>query len=102
MIFHADDESIRVEILTSSTEAPPADSCEINNGGCADQCLPLLDGHLCTCQSAGFRLARDQLSCVDVDECDLDTDTCNDDSQHCINTIGSFYCIAKSFGLTGT
>lgn len=43
----------------------------------------------CECR-AGFKLARDHLSCIDIDECAL-PNACADGSK-CTNTEGSYFC----------
>ncbi|VDN06216.1 unnamed protein product [Thelazia callipaeda] len=45
----------------------------------------------CSCR-AGYELASDGYSCIDIDECLLLADDCSE-SQRCLNTPGSFKCI---------
>ena len=64
-----------------------ADPCSENNGGCHHKCRNTHRGVQCFC-NAGFELAEDGKTCVDIDECKI-SGMC---SQMCRNTIGSFRC----------
>ncbi|XP_033166552.1 low-density lipoprotein receptor isoform X2 [Drosophila mauritiana] len=73
-------------------EDEPAGKCGINecsskNGGCMHQCVNLEVGYRCECQD-GYKLAADQHTCVDIDECET-PGIC---SQVCVNEIGAFKC----------
>lgn len=48
----------------------------------------------CDC-FAGYKLAADGFNCVDVDECSLETHTCNRETEVCDNTRGGFRCLAR-------
>ncbi|KAF2365201.1 EGF-like calcium-binding domain [Trinorchestia longiramus] len=67
------------------------ESCMYNNGGCAHSCHSGARSSRCSCRR-GYRLARDQKSCQDVNEC-LEEDPCE---QLCINTPGSYRCSCVS------
>ena len=45
----------------------------------------------CVCDD-GFRASDDGLTCVDIDECETNTATCDTKSEVCLNTVGSFTC----------
>ncbi|KPU79994.1 uncharacterized protein Dana_GF18235, isoform B [Drosophila ananassae] len=73
-------------------EDEPAGKCSVNecataNGGCMHTCVNLAVGYRCECH-AGYKLAPDNRSCVDIDECET-PGVC---SQQCINQVGSFKC----------
>ncbi|XP_050744972.1 very low-density lipoprotein receptor isoform X3 [Drosophila biarmipes] len=61
--------------------------CSTNNGGCMHQCEDLEVGYRCVCHD-GYKLAEDQRTCVDIDECET-PGIC---SQVCVNEIGAFKC----------
>ncbi|ELU18928.1 hypothetical protein CAPTEDRAFT_62161, partial [Capitella teleta] len=62
--------------------------CKTNNGGCADKCIFNYNQQFhCEC-SAGFQLAPDNKTCIDVNECN-EFGRC---SQICVNTEGSYHC----------
>ena len=48
----------------------------------------LNETEVCSC-NVGFTLAEDNVSCADVNECDVSPPICN---QMCNNTNGSFMC----------
>jgi len=54
---------------------------------CSHECINSQSGPQCYCQ-AGFELAKDNTSCVDVDECKI-YGKC---SHKCLNTAGSYEC----------
>lgn len=60
------------------------------NNPCKHVCHKTPLGPVCGC-NAGYRLAPDGVSCVDVNECE--DDPC---SQICHNTRGSFVCSCES------
>ncbi|XP_017101897.2 very low-density lipoprotein receptor isoform X3 [Drosophila bipectinata] len=73
-------------------EDEPAGKCAVNecatsNGGCMHTCVNQAVGYRCECRP-GYKLAPDNRSCVDIDECET-PGVC---SQECINQIGSFKC----------
>ena len=62
--------------------------CLTDNGGCEHDCFnDKINGYRCTCKP-GFRLAANQKSCEDIDECETG-EYC---SQLCGNTNGGFEC----------
>lgn len=69
------------------------DECEANDGRgpCQDSCENLEGGFRCGCDGvAGSRLAADNRTCEDVDECASDNNGC---SHTCLNTQGSAFCL---------
>lgn len=69
----------------SCTKHPCAD--------CAQGCREVGGSHACKC-NAGFRLAQDGKSCVDINEC-KEKDPCTAEGEECENTQGGFKCICK-------
>jgi hypothetical protein len=82
------------------------DPCHINNGGCSHFCDSSLDT-MCYCPmdhrltddeltcelkcSHGYKLSSyDNVTCIDIDECDEDLDVCL--NGHCENRDGSYVC----------
>ena len=63
------------------------DECLGRTAGCSHSCVNTLGSYECVCPS-GFKVADDRTSCVDVDECTVNT-TCD---HLCLNTQGSFKC----------
>lgn len=47
-------------------------------------------GYTCECP-LGYAFDDDSLTCVNVDECAVDTNICN--NGQCVDSEGSFYCI---------
>ncbi|XP_033642813.1 uncharacterized protein LOC117302931 isoform X2 [Asterias rubens] len=67
------------------------DECADPNGSpCEQICNNMLGGFTCSCM-AGYELHPDQRTCLDIDECDLQTDNCHAFAT-CSNTPGSFTC----------
>jgi len=65
--------------------------CEAPEGSPCDQiCENILGGYRCACNE-GYELHPDARSCLDIDECDLQTDDCHQFAT-CTNTPGSFTC----------
>ncbi|XP_049583983.1 epidermal growth factor-like protein 6 isoform X1 [Syngnathus scovelli] len=51
-----------------------------------------VDGEIrCLCPSVGLRLAPDERTCVDIDECATGSNLCPYNRQ-CVNTFGSYFC----------
>ena len=73
---------------------PDIDECVRSNGGCTDVCKNLIGSFYCAC-STGYSLAQDGQSCVDVDECAIDSHDCSD-LQICINSVGSYRCLSSN------
>nr|XP_047123579.1 uncharacterized protein LOC105846001 isoform X1 [Hydra vulgaris] len=51
--------------------------------------------YLCTCES-GWKLDKDNFTCLDVDECRALNKPCNWANGVCINTNGSYFCACES------
>lgn len=62
--------------------------CRVNNGGCMQKCLTKNGAVQCSC-NGGYRLADDQHTCLDVDECEENNAGCG---HICDNTPGSYRC----------
>lgn len=87
--------------MTVVEAVAPVPSCERDNGGCSELCSTLDSGVTCSCQRAGYKLSNDNKSCMDIDECEEGTSTCNTTSQMCVNSLGSFYCLEKNLAGSG-
>ncbi|XP_063713278.1 signal peptide, CUB and EGF-like domain-containing protein 1 isoform X2 [Symsagittifera roscoffensis] len=73
------------------------DECATSNGGCEDFCSNTVGSFTCSCTAPGYEVsALNFRSCVDTDECDVGSDTCDDVSTTCSNTPGSFTCSCRS------
>lgn len=72
--------------------------CDTGNGGCDQICINTDGGFSCTCDE-GYTLDINGLNCIEVDECNLGTDNC-DENAVCTNSIGSFSCDCNE-GFTG-
>ncbi|KAK3096776.1 hypothetical protein FSP39_003202 [Pinctada imbricata] len=66
--------------------------CDTNNGECEHHCTNTAGNYTCSC-FAGYALAQNRRTCYDIDECL--TVNC---PGYCINTPGSFHCIAIDTG----
>lgn len=65
------------------------DLCEINNGGCSQNCRYTEGKVICSCRK-GYEIDEDDTkNCVDLDECEEKNGGC---SQICKNAEGSFDC----------
>jgi len=64
--------------------------CNINNGGCEQECQNSYGSYTCCCDP-GFQLACDNRHCDDVDECQV-ANACPGNTV-CINTYGSYFCL---------
>ncbi|CAL8318102.1 unnamed protein product [Lota lota] len=62
--------------------------CSVAHGGCSHVCIDEPAGVVCTCPP-GLGLSVNGMVCEDLDECSLPFPPC---TQHCTNTVGSFYC----------
>ena len=70
--------------------------CNAGHGTCAN--LP--GSYACTCYS-GYAAPALGGTCLDVDECGLNTDTCDHSPNACVNTPGTYTCICPP-GFAGT
>ncbi|XP_053387247.1 uncharacterized protein LOC123541978 [Mercenaria mercenaria] len=65
------------------------DECEVNNGGCDQNCTNTDGSFECTCKS-GYRVdSRDSSACKDINECEEAMHNCD---HICNNTEGDFTC----------
>ncbi|XP_014671757.1 PREDICTED: fibulin-1-like [Priapulus caudatus] len=80
--------------LTNHT-VPVADGGEGDRCGssnpCAHTCRNVGDAIQCSCE-AGYKLAQDGFSCIDVDECEEEIHICDLDAEVCVNTVGAYDC----------
>ena len=65
----------------------PGNDCNSDNV-CEQNCVRLNETEVCSCD-IGFRLAEDNATCLDVNECEASPAVCD---QTCSNTNGSFMC----------
>ena len=75
------------------------DECNVNNGGCDDNCMNTPGSFSCAC-SAGYMLLMDGRSCADIDECKENPRICN--GGKCTNTPGSYLCSCQGGLTTGS
>lgn len=68
------------------------DECLDKIHDCDQICINVPGTWECAC-NFGYKLARDHLTCIDIDECAL-PNNCTDATK-CVNTIGSYYCKLK-------
>lgn len=66
-----------------------ADECTDKIHDCDQICINVPGAYECDCKP-GYKLARDHLSCIDIDECILPNNCA--DATKCVNTIGSYHC----------
>ncbi|XP_075884880.1 fibulin-7-like isoform X2 [Nelusetta ayraudi] len=59
---------------------------------CVHRCVNTPGSFRCVCP-AGYRLADDSRTCIDVDECEKRSHNCTA-PQLCVNTFGGFRCVA--------
>ncbi|XP_071482117.1 uncharacterized protein [Diadema antillarum] len=72
-----------------------ANRSEADGGpACQQICTNLLYSYECGCFD-GFSLLPDMRSCLDIDECDIETDQC-DNNADCANTLGSYTCTCRT------
>ncbi|XP_054708894.1 LOW QUALITY PROTEIN: fibulin-1-like [Uloborus diversus] len=62
---------------------------------CSHICEDLGTEIRCSCEP-GYKLAADQQTCEDVDECALDIHSCNRQTEVCSNRIGLFECLPRT------
>ncbi|GFN88844.1 fibulin-2 [Plakobranchus ocellatus] len=82
-----------VDNMTCMSDATLEDmTCELNNP-CEQTCIDKLEGGIeCRCYP-GYRLARDFVSCEDIDECQQGSAICPR-GQRCVNTRGRYTCMS--------
>ncbi|XP_016956087.1 uncharacterized protein LOC108028666 isoform X2 [Drosophila biarmipes] len=70
-------------------ECEDIDECLKNNGGCSHRCTNSEGSFKCSCPP-GYELDTDEMTCVDIDECDPSKNSCS--AGKCVNEIGGFRC----------
>ncbi|XP_036671645.3 uncharacterized protein frac isoform X2 [Drosophila suzukii] len=70
-------------------ECEDIDECQDKNGGCSHRCLNSEGSFKCSCPP-GYELESDQKTCVDIDECSPEKNSCI--AGKCINEMGGFRC----------
>ncbi|XP_074632006.1 uncharacterized protein LOC141890434 isoform X2 [Acropora palmata] len=68
------------------------DECASSPSPCDQGCSNSVGNYTCSCVS-GFRLDSNGKTCNDIDECLEFTFQCQDESQKCKNTRGSYKCV---------
>lgn len=80
------------------------DECVDNAHNCnwtTHFCVNTQGGYMCEEKSgssdcaAGYKFSIQQQKCIDIDECEENSDTCDRDTQTCINSKGGFRCIDR-------
>ena len=77
-------------VLHNTGECTDEDECMEGLDQCEQHCNNTIGSYECYC-SVGYELAGDDVSCVDIDECVVDTDRCVS-GQTCVNTLGGYTC----------
>ena len=80
----------RPVLFCRSRTCADIDECATNNGkgDCEYACVNTDGSFRCSCP-AGFSLGGDELTCFDVDECQVENGNC---SQKCVNKPGTHEC----------
>ncbi|KAI6660566.1 hypothetical protein LOD99_14150 [Oopsacas minuta] len=87
-----------LNVVTNRTECLDINECANSIQYCDQNCKNLEGSYTCGCE-AGYTL-EGRRTCLDVDECTLGTDECQEDGKRnkelCVNTIGSYDCNCSS------
>ncbi|CAI8024249.1 Latent-transforming growth factor beta-binding protein 1, partial [Geodia barretti] len=68
------------------------DKCN-KSGPTPARCINTEGSYSCTCdEHVGYRLATDNITCKDVDECQEQRGLCTKGTEECVNTPGSYSC----------
>ncbi|KAI6658474.1 hypothetical protein LOD99_15274 [Oopsacas minuta] len=79
--------NLGLQMSETCTKCIDINECEIDNGGCQQNCENSIGSYECSCYS-GFDWV-DFSQCVDINECQQDNGECE---QNCENSIGSYSC----------
>ena len=66
--------------------------CADSNGGCGQVCSNSPGSFSCGCRT-GYMLSADGITCVDIDECQLEVGRSCQDT--CVNSNGSYTCACR-------
>ncbi|CAL1286687.1 unnamed protein product [Larinioides sclopetarius] len=82
--------------------SPLGTSPQLGNGNCGadnpcdQKCEEIGLGFRCSCYP-GYKLTADLRTCEDIDECLLEAHNCDPATETCLNSIGGFQCLEKTF-----
>lgn len=79
--------------MNSNKKCEDINECAVGKP-CSDYCNNTIGSFICSCP-VGFKLFSDQRRCIDINECDEQTDTCDKGTSICINNKGSYECRCK-------